>query len=72
MTARARVTCPACLQPRIALTSRRRLYRHGNPACAYSGQRIPRIFWEPVLYGRTVQTRCGPDTWNPTTLEGAA
>ena len=62
MTA-SRVSCPACGK-RIALTSKRRLWKHGRPTCPQSGRRLSHI-WPARHKGRRVQTIPGPDTWNP-------
>lgn len=65
-----RITCPACDQP-AAMSARGRLSRHGSPSCAKSGKPVGRI-WPTRFRGRRVRTIGGPDTWNPTILEGAA
>lgn len=63
-----RISCPTCQQS-VALTSCGRLYPHGSPACP---QRTLGRIWPAKHRGRRVRTIPGPDTWNPTTLEGAA
>lgn len=65
-----RVSCPDCHRP-VAMTSRGRLYKHGKPECPRSRKPVGRI-WPGRWRGRRVRTIPGPDTWNPTTLEGAA
>lgn len=70
MTSGTRVTCPSCGK-KVALTGRRRLWKHGRPVCPRSGGRLTHV-WPAKHRGRRVTTIPGPDTWNPTTLEGAA
>lgn len=66
-----RIDCPACQQP-VAMTSRGVLYKHGSPVeCERSRRPVGRI-WPTRHKGRRVRTIPGPDTWNPTNLEGAA
>lgn len=65
-----RIPCPACQRP-VAMTARGRLYQHGRPPCERSRKPVGRI-WTARWRGRRVQTIPGPDTWNPTTLKGAA
>ncbi|MFJ7297616.1 hypothetical protein [Streptomyces collinus] len=61
-----RIPCPDC-QQNVALTSRGRLYPHGTCPRRTVGR-----IWPSRHKGRKVRTIPGPDTWNPTTLEGAA
>lgn len=63
-----RIQCPACRE-RVLMSSRGRLYRHGD--CERSGKPVGRI-WPARHHGRRVQTIPGPDTWQPTNVEGAA
>ncbi|CAL9668195.1 hypothetical protein SUDANB145_07271 (plasmid) [Streptomyces sp. enrichment culture] len=65
-----RVTCPGCGK-RVALTPTRRLWTHGRPPCPRSRRRLT-VAWGTHYRGRRVITVPGPDTWNPTRLEGAA
>ena len=65
-----RIDCPACQQP-VGMTSAGRLYKHGSPECDRSRKPVGRI-WPTRHRGRRVRTVPGPDTWNPTTLKGAA
>lgn len=67
---KTRTPCPGCQQP-TAMSVRGILARHGNPPCPRGGKPLGRI-WPTRHQGRRVQTIPGPDTWNPTTLEGAA
>ena len=64
-----RIDCPTCQQS-VAMSARGRLSRHGSPPCERSGKHVGRI-WPARHRGRRVRTIPGPDTWNPTTLEGA-
>ncbi|KPI31412.1 hypothetical protein OV320_2628 [Actinobacteria bacterium OV320] len=66
----ARTDCPSCLKP-VLMSEYGRLDEHGSPRCERSGKRVGRI-WPAKHFGRRVQTVPGPDTWNPTALEGAA
>lgn len=63
-----RTPCPGCGRS-VGLSSRGVLYRHGD--CPRSGKPVGRI-WPTRHRGRRVRTIPGPDTWNPSTYEGAA
>jgi len=63
-----RVPCPDCGR-RVAMSATGRLPKHGQPSCPR--RNVGRI-WPTRHRGRRVRTIPGPDTWNPTTLEGAA
>lgn len=63
-----RINCPACDES-VRMSPRGRLYRHGD--CERSGKPVGRI-WPARHFGRRVTTIPGPDTWNPTNLQGAA
>ncbi len=65
-----RVPCPDC-QEQVPMSSRGVLYKHGTPPCERSRKPVGRI-WPTRHRGRKVRTIPGPDTWNPTALEGAA
>jgi hypothetical protein len=65
-----RIPCPGCQEP-TALSASGWLSRHGSPPCPRSGRPLGRI-WPTRHRGRRVRTIPGPDTWNPTALEGAA
>ncbi|WP_086562018.1 hypothetical protein [Streptomyces africanus] len=67
-----RTPCPDC-QALVAMSPRGLLARHGrkDDPCPRSGRPVGRI-WPTRHKGRKVRTIPGPDTWNPTQLEGAA
>lgn len=65
-----RTPCPDCQQS-VAMSARGLLARHGSPPCKRSGRAVGRI-WPTRHHGRRVRTIPGPDTWQPTTLQGAA
>lgn len=78
MPTRRRADCRYCPQ-RIAVTAAGRLWPHGprDDRCRGSNRwpatyDQPRRYWPAWHHGRRVTTITGPDTWNPTTLEGAA
>jgi hypothetical protein len=63
-----RIPCPVCHR-NVGMTARGLLYRHAN--CPKSGKPVGRI-WPTRHRGRKVRTIPGPDTWSPSSLEGAA
>lgn len=67
--------CPTCGQL-ADVTDLGELDRHGTPECPHpDGVRRPPDRghkWAPEFLGRDVHLAPGPDTWNPTTPEGAA
>lgn len=64
--------CPTCGQ-NVAITQSGLPWAHGTPRCPPApARRNVRHSWPRRHRGRRVVTVPGPDTWNPTTLEGAA